>query len=181
MARRRSTITALPSAFKAEIDRLLAEGLATYDDILTHLKSLGAPPVSRSALGRYGKDFDEVMADIRLTREMASAVGRELKDLTDGDATAMLVESLHALLLKARMQVSQSDEIAPKAVADLSRAAKDLASALNQRAALEIRVRKELAEKAAAKVKEIETEAAAAPMTAQEALDRVRAVYLGEG
>ena len=181
MARRRSSITALPEPFKKEIDRLLGEGLATYDQILAHLKTLGAPEVSRSALGRYSLAIEEVMDDIRLTREMASAVGKELSAMTEGDATAFLVESLHALLLKARMQVAKSDEIAPKSVADLARAVKDLATAMNHRVALEIRIRKELTEKLDREAKAVSTEAGERAVSAEEALARMRAIYTGEG
>lgn len=140
----RSSVRRLPDELRSEVDRLLTDGRYTLDQIVAHVRKLGAD-VSRSALGRYSQQIDQVVEDMRLTREMAQAVGRELTDLVDDDATQLLVGSLQALLLKARMQVSSGTEIAPKDVADLARAAKDLQTALRSRAHLHAVVRKEMA------------------------------------
>lgn len=139
---RRSTVKALPPEVRRELDRILTDGHHTLDQIVEHLRRLGAP-VSRSALGRYSQEFEAMLADIRLTREMAAAVGRELSDLADGDATEMLVESLQALLLKARKQLIDGEEIRAKDVADLARAVKDLATALRTKADLVAKIREE--------------------------------------
>lgn len=141
----RSSVRKLPDEIRAEVDRLLTDGRYTLDHILSHLRSLGCEQISRSALGRYSQQFDAVVQDMRLTREMAQAVGRELSDLVDDDATQLLVGSLQALLLKARMQIASDQAIAPKDVADLARAAKDLQAALRSRAHLHAQARKELA------------------------------------
>ena len=158
----RSTVRKLPDEIRAEIDRLLADGRHTLDQIVLHLREMGVDQVSRSALGRYSKDFESVVEDMRLTREMAQAVGHELQDLVDDDATQLLVGSLQALLLKARMLISKGEGIAPKDVADLCRATKDLQSALNLRARLATGVRRELA-----------AEIAKQTATAAENIDRI--------
>lgn len=169
----KSSIRQLPDPLRAEVDRLLADGRFSLDQVIQHLKTLGAE-VSRSALGRYSQDFERVAQDIRMTREMARAVGRELSDLTDGDATTMLVESLHALLLKSRMQLADGEDISPKAVADQARAAKDLATALRIRADMEIQIEERARRKVEAEMKRRIEEARASggfdAGTAEEAL-----------
>jgi hypothetical protein len=142
MAPRSKIKTDLSDQARAELDKRLAAGRHSLDDLVGWLDELGFK-ISRSSLHRYSQDFEDMAADIRLTREMSKAVGRELEDLADGDATPMLVESLHALLVKSRKQLVDSGDITPKAVADLARAVKDLSSALGQRAAMEMRIRSE--------------------------------------
>ena len=178
-------ITKLSPEARADLDQRLALGHHSLDDLVGWLQELGYE-ISRSSLGRYYQDFEAVTADIRATRELARAVGRELEDLADGDATAVVVESLHALIFKVRRQMlADEDSLTPKAVADLARAAKDLASALGQRAAMELRIRVEAEKKAKAelesKVKEVEAEVAKTPMTPEQVVAKMRALYTGEG
>ena len=139
---RKSTVKALAPEIRKELDRILGDGRHTLDEVVAHLRQLGAA-VSRSAVGRYSQEFEQMLSDIRLTREMAAAVGRELSDLADGDATEMLVESLQALLLKVRKQLVDGEQIRPKDVADLARAVKDLAGALRIKADLISKLRDE--------------------------------------
>jgi hypothetical protein len=140
----RSSVRRLPDEVRAEVDRLLTDGRYTLDQIVKHLRGLGVDSVSRSAIGRYSQQFERIAEDIKLTREMARAVGAELADLVEDDATQLVVGSIQALLLKARMQFGPDDEIRPKDVADLARASKDLATALRSRAHLRTAVRREL-------------------------------------
>lgn len=145
MARSRSSIRQLPDPIRDEVDRLLLGGRHTIDQITAHLQELGHPR-SRSAVGRYAQQFERISEDIRRTREMARALGRELSDIADGgDATQMIVESLHSLLLRANLQLAD-DEFKPKDVADLARAAKDLSLALKSSVDTGAAVRRQLAE-----------------------------------
>jgi len=55
--RKHSRVTdELPREIKREVDRLLVEGNATYDDIKSFLEGKGYD-ISRSSIGRYGKEF----------------------------------------------------------------------------------------------------------------------------
>lgn len=144
MAPRSKVVTELTDEAKVELDRRLATGRHTLDELVGWLDELGFK-ISRSSLGRYSQEFEAVTEDIRATRELAKAVGRELEDMADGDATTVVVESLHALIFKVRRQLLQDpDALNAKAVADLAKAAKDLSTALGLRAAMEMKIRVEV-------------------------------------
>jgi hypothetical protein len=107
---------------------------------------------------------------------MAQAIGRELEHV-EGDSGRMVIESLQALLLKARMQAATSGELDPAEVAYLSRAAKDLQSALKLNVDVEIKVRdralKEGAGAAGAEAKKLGY--------SEEHVQRIREAVLGVG
>ena len=180
---RKSSLKMLPPAVRHELDRILADDRLTLDEIVEHLRTLGAE-VSRSSVHRYKSAFDEAVEDIRLTREMAKAVGQELSDLADGDATPYIVESLQVLLLKVRKQLVDEGDIAPKDLAALARAAKDLASALRINVDMVAKAREE--EKKAAErrleqsIKQVSDDAGRKAMTPEQALAQVMAIYHGE-
>jgi DNA-binding transcriptional ArsR family regulator len=150
----KSTIKRLPDALRREIDALLRDDKHTISDITEHLKKLGAE-VSRSAVGRYSQEFQRMMSDIRMTREMAQAVSRELTHETDSDATQMIVESMHAILLKARTQLADATEIDARAVSDLAKATKDLQTALRSSVDMHAKLREAVAKEAAKVVDEV--------------------------
>jgi hypothetical protein len=144
----RSSIRRLPAALRAELDRLLSDGRFTLRDVTAHMRSLGAK-VSKSAVHRYSQDFERVAKDIRLAREMAVAIGRELEAVPDGDAGRLAIESLQALLLRARMQLAEGDELDIQELSHLSRAAKDLQTALKSNVETELKIRTRAAQEAA--------------------------------
>lgn len=145
--RRPSSITKLPPELRAELDRLLADGKYTLQAVTDHLRQLGAN-VSWSGVQRYSADFERMAQDMRLTREMARAIGQEL-DAVEGDAGRLVIESLQALLLRTRMQVAKGEEIDPAELAQLTRAARDLQSALKLNVDTEIKVRERALREAA--------------------------------
>jgi hypothetical protein len=170
----RSSLRKLPTELRDELDKLLRGGRHTIREITDHLRVLGVD-TSKSAVHRYSQDFERVAEDIRLTREMARAVGRELGDAANNDATRMLVESMQALVLRARMQLSTSDEIETKAVADLARSIKDLQGALRGSVDIELKIRSEVAREAA---KAAEESATRQGLTA-ETIEAIKAQILG--
>ncbi len=144
----RSSIRRLPRELRAELDRLLSDGQMTIRELTAHLQTLGAD-VSKSAVHRYSQDFERMAKDIRLAREMAVAIGRELEAVPSGDAGRLAIESLQALLLRARMEIADGEKLKVREVAELARAAKDLSAALKTNVDVEIRIRKQTAEEAA--------------------------------
>lgn len=170
----RSSIHRLPPELRAEIDRLLADGRFTIREVTAHLQELGAD-VSKSAVHRYSQEFEKVAADIRLAREMAVAIGRELETMPEGDAGRLAIESLQALLLRARMQVATADELNVKEIAELSRAAKDLSTALKSNVDVELKIRTRAAKEAA----EAAGEAAKAAGLTADTVDAIKASVLG--
>lgn len=171
---RRRPLANLDPALKEVLDRLLTEGRFTIREITTHLNKLGAS-ISRSAVGRYSQHFERVAADIRATREMALAIGRELEAVPDGDSGRMVIESLQALLLRARIELGQNDEVDPSDLARLTRSAKDLQQALRTNIESEIRVRDRALKDAAAAVEEVATQEGLTAAT----VEAIRARILG--
>jgi hypothetical protein len=153
----KSTIRKLPPELRAELDRLLADGRFTLRDVTAHMRELGAD-VSKSAVHRYSQNFEEVAKDIRLAREMAQAIGKELEAMPDGDSGRLAIESLQALLLRARMQIAKDDELDVDEFSSLARAAKDLQSALKSNVDVEIKIRERAAKDAARAAEKVATE-----------------------
>lgn len=171
--RSRSSVKRLPDELRKAVDALLAEGKYSLDEVLAHVRSLGAN-VSRSALGRYSQSYEDVAKDIRLTREMATAIGKDLAT-TDGDAGRLVIESLQALLLRARTQLSEGDTLDAQELGALARAAKDLQSALRANVETELRIRQTVLRDAA----EAATKAAAARGLTADTVADIKASILG--
>jgi hypothetical protein len=155
---KRSNLRKMPEELREELDRLLRDGRHTVREVADYLRSMGVE-TSKSAVGRYSKNFERVAQEIRETREMARAIGKELSDVGGNDATRMLVESLHALILRARMQLGDSgDDIDPRKVSDLAKSVKDLQMALKSSVDVELKIREEAMRDAAAVVEESATQ-----------------------
>jgi hypothetical protein len=169
---RKSSIRMLPDDLRKEIDRLLSDGRFTIAQVAEHMRSLGAD-VSKSAVHRYSQDFERVAQDIRLAREMAQAIGRELEAVPDGDSGRLAIESLQALLLRARMQLASGDELDVNALAQLSRAAKDLQSALKSNVDVEIKVRERAAKDAADAAEQVAVEQGLSSTTVDAIKERI--------
>lgn len=170
--RRPSTIKALDSDLRAALDQLLADGV-TYSEITEELQRRGAS-VSRSAVGRYAQHQEQISQDIRMTREMAQAIGRELEDV-EGDSGRLVIESMQALLLRARMEMATSSEIDPKSLGELTRSAKDLQHALKLNVDTEVKIRERVLKEAAESV----TEVAVAQGLTAETVDSIKRRILG--
>lgn len=172
----RSSIRRLPPELRAELDRLLADGRHTIRDVAAHLRELGAD-VSKSAVHRYSQDFERVAKDIRLAREMAVAIGRELEAVPDGDSGRLVIESLQTLILRARMQLADSEQgdLDIKELSHLSRAAKDLQAALKSNVEVELKIRTRAAQDAAEAAEEV----GRAEGLTEGTIDQIRAKILG--
>ncbi|MGD9504554.1 MAG: phage protein Gp27 family protein [Syntrophobacteraceae bacterium] len=69
----------LPLEIREQVDRLLIEGGATYDDIRDWLAERGYD-ISRSAIGRYGQDFMGTYRRLRIIEDKARALVSEAGD-----------------------------------------------------------------------------------------------------
>ena len=146
---RQSTVKKLPAQIRKELDRLLAGGAHTLDQVVEHLRQLGAP-VSRSAVGRYSQEFEEVAAHIRESREIASAFARELGEVPEGDMGRVLIEIVHRLVFKAGVaKLRDGDAIDAVDAARLAKAIKDLAAGSKIGVDMEIKIREQAAAEAA--------------------------------
>ena len=140
---RSSTIHRLPVELRRSINDALDRGV-TIDDLVTLVKTAGQT-VSRSAMGRYRIDREQLRQRLAYTREVAKAIGGDLSDQLASDQARLIVE----LVQTAIFEVAASDEkLDTKAVATLSRAVADFARARANLVDLERRVRKEAANQA---------------------------------
>ncbi len=81
----RSKIARLPKAVKDWLDRALAEnGFADYELLSAELKQRGHD-ISKSAIHRYGQEFEDKLAALRIATEQARAITESIPD----DAGAM--------------------------------------------------------------------------------------------
>lgn len=145
---RRSTVKELPKEIRVEVDRLLADG-TTIDDIVAKLQELGAD-ISRSALGRYKQDFDQVTRRMREMREVAAGFARELGAAPEGETGRLLIELVQSLVFK--FAARQSDQDAATTAQELyhvARAIKDLEHGASLGADRELKIRKDTATEAA--------------------------------
>lgn len=140
---RKSTIRLLPPEIRKELDRLLADDRLTQAQIVEHMRGLGAS-VSESAVYRYNVQFQELARDLRLTREMAAVVGRELEASTEHSTGRMVVASLEDLLFKAQLQLRSGGDIDERRVNQLASAARNLSVAWKAHADTEIKIRERL-------------------------------------
>jgi HD-GYP domain-containing protein (c-di-GMP phosphodiesterase class II) len=142
---RKSTVKTLPAQIRAEVDRLLADGRYTLDDVVGHLRTMGAD-VSRSALGRYSQEFEQVAVKMREAREVTTAFAKELGELPDNDMGRVLTELLHTIVFKVlTTQTGADGEVAAQDVMFLARSLKDLSTATRQSAELEMKIRDRVA------------------------------------
>jgi len=166
---RPSTIELLPPEEKAELDKLLASGRMTLDSLLDHLTVQGLS-VSRSALGRYRKSFDEVAVKLRESREVAAAFAKELGAVPDDDMGQLLTELVHTLTFKV---ASADAKFKPMDVMLLAKALKDLSSSKQTSTKLAMQIRaeekKRLKEEVIDKLKNAEGQGGLSKETAAEA------------
>ncbi len=149
---RPSTIRKLDPAIRDEIGRLREQGV-TIDAVLAKLRELGAD-VSRSALGRYVKEIEEVGERIRRSREIADALVRRLGDAPESRQARLNIELMHSVILDLVIAAQDGGTVAldPEQAMFLGRAMKDLASAQKSDADHVLKIREQAAREAAAAV-----------------------------
>jgi len=166
---RLSTIKSLPPEARAALDSALAEGNLTLDELVSFLEEQGFT-ISRSSLGRYRKDFEEVAKKLRESREVAAAFARELGAVPGDEMGQLLLEMVHTLTFKA---CNADEEMAPKDVMFLAQTIKNLTESrrLSARTAIEIRAaeKKRLEDEMKAKLAEAQGQGVLAGEAAREA------------
>lgn len=133
---RKSVISRLPAEVKAHIERRLAEGRLTLDELIDELRArwpqqaaVGELP-SRSAVGRYGQKLNSRLAAIKASTEAAKIIRAEAGDNEDARSealTALIQTELFETILS--LQEAAGDDVDPAArVKMLSNAAKNIAT-----------------------------------------------------
>ncbi|AMK09641.1 DUF3486 family protein [Pseudodesulfovibrio indicus] len=191
---RQSTIKRLPPAIRDRIGALLDQG-RTLDEILTHLESMDVQ-VSRSALGRYKQHIDKVSERIRRSREVAEAIVRNQGDAPESKTARLNIELLHGVILDMISQLPDgadnpgSDDaqsvlltLSPRGAMEMAKAMDHLARASKQDADLIAKLREEARAEAEAEMDKAVEEVAkqdGGKASAEDVLQRIRAVYRGE-
>ena len=146
---RKSSIRKLPPKLRDELDAMVRDGRLTIDAITEFVRSAGAP-VSRSAVGRYVKNYEEQIADYRKTQELAKVLVGELSDNPQGDVGRLASELLKLQVLRGLESLrAEGKELPPEQTMLLSAALRNAGSFDKSNADLVLRLKKELATQAA--------------------------------
>lgn len=144
----RSKVANLPKAVKAWLDKALAENsFSEYESLAVELSAQGFS-ISKSALHRYGQDFESKLSALKMASEQARAVVAAAPD-EEGAVNEALMRLVQEHLFKLLMADGNSFDLpkVAKAVAELGKA-----SIVQKKWQAEYR---EKAETAAAKVEKI--------------------------
>lgn len=171
----RSKVAGLPSGVKAWLDKALADNnFSEYEALSSELVCRGFA-ISRSALQRYGQDFETRLSALKLASEQAKAVVAAAPDdegAVNEALTRLVQEKIFGLLLagEGKMDVTK----VAKAVAELGRA-----SVTQQKWKMEHResIRKQFAAEA---VKAVSEELRGADGMSEELEGRIRGILLGK-
>ncbi len=174
---RKSSVARLPREVREELHRILREGAYTIDEIVAHLRQLGAD-VSRSAVHRYRQRFDAVAEKMRQAQEIAAVWVRQLGEAPEGDVgqlCAQLLKTISAQTLM-QMQLDETEEGADaKEIMMLARAIKDLEQSTKLAMEREMRAREAARREAAKAVEKVAREEG----LQSETIDAFRRAILG--
>lgn len=164
----KSSIARLDPRLKEAVDRAVREGRATIDEIVASILSMGGE-VSRSAVGRYVQSARARMERYREAQEVASVWVRKMEETPAGDVGRLNAELLRTVAFQVLSEIGGSGgaEATPNEIMLLARAIKDLASADKTSTDRELRVRREVAQKAADKAADTAKLAGVSPETIQ--------------
>ena len=178
---RRSSIHRLDTKIVAEINSLLERG-RTLDEILSALRNIGVSEVSRSALGRYKQSYDEIIASVRESRQVAEVLVKEFGTDTEPKAMRANIEMLQALVSRLGREITRGETLDVKQIAILSSALESLGRASKTDVEMVAKMKDEARKEAEKKVEEATRKAAAesAGLTPEQALERMKAIYRGE-
>lgn len=178
---RRSSIHRLDPKIVAEINSLLERG-RTLDEILAALRNIGVSEISRSALGRYKQSYDEVIASVRESRQVAEVLVKEFGTDTEPKAMRANIEMMQALVSRLGREITRGETLDVKQIAILSGALESLGRASKTDLETMTKLKEEVRKEAEKKVDEATRKAAAqsAGLTPEQALERMKAIYRGE-
>ncbi|MEW6489983.1 MAG: phage protein Gp27 family protein [Thermodesulfobacteriota bacterium] len=173
--RRRSKVeTELPRELRAEVDCLLVEG-ATYEEIAAFCQGKGYD-ISKSSVGRYGKEFLQTYREIRILEDQARVLKGEVGDglALEEAGTKALMRKLLPLFLSGDFDVTEL----PRLVSDFAKLTSASVQREKWKAEVEKRIR-EAGEKVAERVEAEGGGAGGAPlrMSAERLREIIRETY----
>lgn len=162
-------LTDLSTEIRAEVDRLLLEPDITYDDIVDFLQRKGFD-ISRSSIGRYGKEFMVNYQRLKIAIDQAKAMKGEVGEglaLEEAVANLALQQAMEGLM-KGSIKVAE----VPKILGEIGK----LQSSSTQRE----RFKADIQKKAASVAEEVVAKAKKAGLS-DEAANEIRKKILGIG
>jgi hypothetical protein len=180
MARSRSTVAKLDPRIRGAVEAAIREGRASIDELVTLIEQAGGQ-ASRSAVGRFAKDYADSLRRYREAQEVAGRWVQQFAADPNGDVGRLLAEMLKTLAFQTMAEAGDGEApIEPKAIAQLARAVRDLAGADQVKATLAQRLRDEVKTKVAAKLDAVAAEpAGTGGAIPAEALRRIREEVYG--
>ncbi|MDZ7655572.1 MAG: DUF3486 family protein [Sulfurimicrobium sp.] len=168
----RSKITKLPKAVKEWLDATLAEGnFSDYELLSVDLKARGYD-ISKSAVHRYGQEFEQRLQTLKLASEQARAIVS-----VSPDDEGAVSEALMRLVQEKLFQVMLEFKVDPEKPMNIASAAKAVAE-LTRATVSQKKWQSEVREKASAAADAVEAIAKKGGLSA-EALDTIRRGILG--
>ncbi|MFC5372878.1 phage protein Gp27 family protein [Brevundimonas faecalis] len=152
-----SSIDRLPHELRELIGRLRDQG-ATIDQIKAKLDELDAE-VSRSALGRHIKGLAEIGAQMRRSREIATALVGQFGEESDNRVARVNIEMMHGVVMRLLTGEDENGELGAvtldaEEVLQLSRSLQSLAGADKTNAERTLRLKAEFQKEAIKKLDE---------------------------
>lgn len=167
----RSKVVTLPPEVKEWLDQALAESnFSDYEALSAELAGRGFA-ISKSALHRYGQNFEERLSALKMASEQAKAIVTAAPD-DEGSVNEALMRLVQEHLFKLLMSEDGKIDLpkVAKAVAELGRA-----SVVQKKFAAEVEVRRAALQEAAA----VAEGAMASQGMSKEAIDTIKRDILG--
>lgn len=153
---RKSSIERLSAPVKSSIQNLLKDGRYTLDEILDQIREAFGEAPSRSALGRYKQNFDDLAKQLRETREIADVWAQKFGDEPESDVGKVVLEVLRTLSYRVGADMmAGGEDLNAKSVAQLAKAMQYIEDAGRLSLAREKDLRTAALEAAAEKVKQV--------------------------
>lgn len=175
---RKSSLKTLPPNVQAAVMQAMEAG-STIDEIVSQLGKMGHER-SRSAVGRYAKEYSSLAARHRDMRSVAEAFASEFggTENAEGKLMVQMLTSIGARMIMP-MAAEEEPELDAKEFHFLAKATKELLSSAKIDAERDARIRDEAAKEARRKAAEDAEGAARSAGASQETIDRVKASILG--
>jgi hypothetical protein len=130
---RKSSVKGLPTDQRSYFEKLLREDRYSLDEMLSMFRAkfpAGQPP-SRSALGRYNKQFSELAGRMRDIQAAGTALVSELGEDPNDRAGQLLVEAVTTLATHAALKATDADadDLSIKEIGMLARGARNVLEA----------------------------------------------------
>lgn len=134
----RSSVSRNPAA-QAAVDRLIAEGEHTIDEITAAVAEYG---LTRSAVGRYARVYRPMVETIRRDRAVREAIHKHLPDGVDTGLVDIAIHRAQSEVLRAMDAMGDDDDPAsPDRIAKLVRALNGVIKAMRDKRAFQEDIR----------------------------------------